>query len=120
MILPVKDNGVRPAGAPNLCFYCGNAIQKEHKADCVCRQRTVVVELTLTYVISVPASWTEDDILFHRNDSSFCMNNDLTALAEWANEGNNCTCMMSAVKFLREATEYDMESLPSAVGKEDL
>ena len=113
MILPITDDGIRPAGKPDQCFYC-RCPKGEHADDCVCRQRTVVVKLTMDYVISVPAHWTRDDIEFHRNDSSFCYNNDLRDLGNWTDDEGNCSCQAAHVEFVREATEFDMLQLPTA------
>ena len=30
------DDGIRPAGRPNQCFYCNQQVGKPHKQDCAC------------------------------------------------------------------------------------
>lgn len=112
MLLPVDDDGVRPAGDPNFCFYCGMPKGK-HKDDCVCRQRTVVVEMTIRYVSEVPADWDVHMIEFHKNESSFCLGNDIEQLHQEKNAryGYCNICQRAEVKFIREATADDHEEL---------
>lgn len=114
MLLPVKDNGVRPAGDPHKCFYCGQEITQPHKEDCVCRERTIVLRLSLEYVVAVPAYYTEKDILFHRNEGTFCMDNDIDRM-----KVDGCFCAASDVAYVREATEEDMRNLPNAMVEDD-
>ena len=114
MKLLIDDDGVRPAGSPDKCFYCGRAKGAPHKADCVIPQRSVVLEMKIKYVASVPAYWTEGDILFHRNESSTCSNNDIQLIARQAEaDGPNIcnSCSRTEVSFVREATELDMEEM---------
>lgn len=113
MILPVTDTGIRPAGRPDRCFYCQVPAEAgkptDHKADCVCRGRTVAVELKTWLVVEVPAAWDEEQIRFHLNDSSHCAGNEIGQLAEEENrvEGECCSCFRTEMKFLREATADD-------------
>lgn len=108
MDIPVTDDGIRPAGSPTHCLYCSSP-KGQHKDDCVCVSRTVVVEMTVRYVIEVPRSWSEDDILFSRNESSRCASNDVAMLGLEAEL--ECFCKRSEVEFLREATEEDHDAL---------
>ena len=54
MIIPNTDNGVRPAGDPNKCFYCSEPKGSQHKNDCVVLTRTIVVKLSVEYVVETP------------------------------------------------------------------
>jgi hypothetical protein len=111
MILPVEDDGVRPAGAPDQCFYC-HSPKGQHKPDCVCLERTVIVEMSISYVRAVPKSWTVSDIEFLLNDSSSCADNEVRLVAEQADAApeNHCnTCQRTDFRFLREATAEEME-----------
>lgn len=109
MLLPITDDGVRK-DTPDRCLYCRARTPEgqEHAADCVLCKRTVVLEMRVRYVTEVPASWTQEDVLFHRNDSSFCLDNDLDQIAdETATKGAPCLCARAEVSFLREAAEQD-------------
>lgn len=110
MNLPIIDDGVRPAGDPNKCFYCGSPKGQAHTTECVCLQRSVVVTLTLDYVVSVPRYWTKDDVEFHRNESSWCTNNFIGELGAIEDTGH-CLCQQAKFTFVREATEVDHEFL---------
>ena len=50
----VEQEGVRPAGTLGECFYCQTKVGDQHKAACGIRRRTVVVKMTMEYVITVP------------------------------------------------------------------
>jgi hypothetical protein len=38
LVLP-NDDGIRPAGNSDECFYCNQKIGTSHKEDCVCLQK---------------------------------------------------------------------------------
>jgi hypothetical protein len=111
MILPVDDDGVRPAGPPDRCFYCARP-KGEHALDCVCLERTVVVEMRIQYVRTVPKAWTVSQIEFLLNDSSSCADNEVRLVAEQAQSApeNFCnTCPRTEFSYLREATAEEMD-----------
>ena len=109
MNLPITDNGVRPAGKNDECFYCRSPVG-QHTDECVCVERSVVIKATIEYVVKVPRSWDVDLIEFQRNESSWCADNDLEDLAALV-AGDRCACSSMSFKFEREATEDDHESL---------
>lgn len=78
-----KDNGPRPAGKPDRCFYCERRIGAEHKENCVLRIKTVVIKATIEYTVSVPAHWTAEDVRFNRNQSSRCASNIIEEMKSW-------------------------------------
>ena len=107
---PVEEFGIRPAGKPTECFYCNEPKGGTHKPDCVIRERTVVVEVTIQMVVSKPENWSPDEIEFHFNESSSCLSNpveQLVDLNERMIEAGDCLCGMIDVKYLREATASD-------------
>jgi len=108
-----SDWGPRPAGQPDECFYCREAVGDAHKADCVCLRKAVVLKYEVLMVVSVPQSWTKKDIEFHRNDSSWCFSNDIEQLhAEVTHEKSRCNiCHRASATFVREATEDDIDYL---------
>jgi hypothetical protein len=102
------ENGPRPAGQPDECFYCHEAVGDDHKPTCVLRDRTVVMRYVFEVVIVVPEHWTKEDIEFHRNESTWCADNavhvDLQRLAE-----GHCLCPNHTAEYVREATTEDEE-----------
>lgn len=98
------ENGPAPAGGSGRCFYCERPIGKEHKDDCPCRTRTVVLKYTYTIVVDVPQSWSASEIERHRNESSWCADNSLRDLQVMAGGEGECLCGHFHAKFLREAT----------------
>lgn len=107
--LVTPDNGPRPAGPPDECFYCQTKLGGEHKPNCVLRLRTVVVRATIEYVITVPEFWSPDFINFHRNDSPWCSSNMIGELKQFDTYG--CLCHVTTWEYLREADDADMVML---------
>lgn len=105
-----KTHGPRPAGKPDQCFYCQQPLGSNHKHECVMRQRTVMMQVTITLPVAVPECWTPEHIEFHRNESSWCAGN-------WANDlledpaaddpEPRCICSHYEAEYLREATAQD-------------
>ena len=100
-------NGPRPAGPADECFYCEAKVGETHLAECVCRKRTVVVKAMLTYAIEVPEEWSEEDILSHRNDGSWCGNNCLAEIRRALDHDGSCMCDSVEYEFVMEATRDD-------------
>src|SRR5208283_2580480 len=103
------------------CFYCREPLDADtHKPDCVCVKRTVVLEMKIKYVVEVPRSWDVDMINFHRNESSFCSNNDIdTIVRQLKQHKNRCICFRSETSFVREATEQDHDEMAFTPSIED-
>lgn len=115
MNLSMTDNGIRPAGPSDRCFYC-TAPVGEHLSGCVLLTRAVVVRRTIEYLVDVPRDWDQHMIEFHRNESSHCADNDLRELlkiGELSSElgGCGCTCDSGYTEYLREATEEDLSHM---------
>ena len=104
----VGKYGVRPAGKPDECFYCGAKVGEQHKPNCVIRKKTIVTRMTIDFVDSVPENWDKDVIDFHYNDSSWCASNILNRLEERSNF--HCLCDVASFEYLRDATEEDEEN----------
>lgn len=81
-IVTKDDDGIRPAGKPDECFYCSEKVGQKHKLDCVTITRKVVVEYAFTLVIDFPQTWDKEDIEFNRNEGTWCANNALAELLE--------------------------------------
>lgn len=72
-----NDDGIRPAGKPDECFYCHQGVGEKHKDGCVITWRDKEVNLVakVRFTESVPEHWTEQDILFRYNESTWCAGN---------------------------------------------
>ena len=116
MLLPhsnkvTTDNGPRPAGKPDQCFYCGQPLGADHATDCVCRQKIVMIKVEMTIPFLVPASWNEDSVEFQLNDSSWCadsIEHDLVKYMKAKSDDAPCLCEHFTGTYLREATEDDL------------
>jgi len=101
-----KENGPRPAGPPDCCFYCSRLIGREHAEDCVLRIKTVMVRATTEYPVVVPSHWSKDDIEFHRNEGSWCSSNMIGELQEVFDAGD-CLCLRTKFEYLGDADEHN-------------
>lgn len=107
----VDDDGIRPAGQPDECFYCQQKVGQPHKPDCVILNRKVKIKYTYEIEVEVPHSWDKHDIEFHRNESSWCAGNSLDELNDYAEkldkEGSClCGCFSAEVIEIPEAAPY--------------
>lgn len=114
------DHGIRPAGQPDRCFYCGRAVGQTHREDCVIRDRTIVCRLSFEYTVRIPEDWTPERFEEHRNEGTWCMNNAMHELdgvlrrraAGVLSEALPAIdqvdlCYHARVEFVREADEAD-------------
>lgn len=99
------ENGPRPAGNPEECFYCQRPLGSPHKEECVIRLRTVVVRYTIEVPVAVPASWSIHDIEFQRGQGGWCMSNLIDDL-----KPVGCLCGAATAVVVREAEEHDEEN----------
>lgn len=81
-----NDDGIRPAGRPDECFYCRRRVGEEHKRDCVMVTKLVEYAVVATvgdqrfearWVKDVPYGWDADMCNFHKNEGSWCADNFL-------------------------------------------
>lgn len=94
IVLP-DDDGIRPAGEPDACFYCRQKVGTPHLSDCVMLTKKVKVKYSYELEVEVPWDWEEDSILYHRNDGTWCADNsleELQNLSEKLNEQEGCLC----------------------------
>ncbi|HYE20102.1 MAG TPA: hypothetical protein VEA69_16760 [Tepidisphaeraceae bacterium] len=94
LVLP-NDDGIRPAGPPDECFYCRQKVGTPHGPTCVCVTRRVKVRYTFEIEIDVPHHWDDDHVHFHRNESSWCATNgldDVTNFVDRQQGANGCVC----------------------------
>lgn len=64
IVLP-DDEGIRPVGRPDECFYCRSKVGEEHQAKCVVVKKKVRVRYTFELDIEVPHHWDGRKIVFH-------------------------------------------------------
>lgn len=89
----------RPAGPSDRCYYCDQALGQPHLRECVIPQRRVIVRMVVEYEISVPRAWTQDQIEFHRNESSWCATNAFSELKDIP----GCLCEQTSFTYVGEA-----------------
>jgi len=116
----VKEDDTRPMMYPGAsktkCGYCNSHIGEDHEEECVCWDRTVVVDFTFRVIVRKPVSWDVDSINFHLNDSSWCADNavsHLKYLYDSDNMKDKCACDCFTGQYVREATEEDEERYDS-------
>ncbi len=109
-VLP-KDDGIRPAGRPDQCFYCHSMVGEEHKRDCVTIEKLVEIEFTVRIPVKVPHGWDQRQIDFRYNDSSWCADN-LPSLFEEAVElskDHGCLCPKSKAKYIQTLDDTPLQ-----------
>lgn len=105
VIVKPDDEGIRPAGPPDACFYCKAKVGDLHSEKCVSVTRKVRVRAVIEYEIDVPSHWGESDINFHRNEGSWCASNmlrELKAIDE-VEDGPGCLCPLVEFKYIGES-----------------
>lgn len=90
MVLP-NDDGIRPAGQPDECFYCYQKVGQLHDPSCVTVSKIVRYKVMLSdtavflenmeqvgvFERGEPHSWTPEECEGHKNMSSWCKSNAL-------------------------------------------
>lgn len=116
--LVTEKNGPCRAGKPDECFYCKAPIGSDHAEQCILRRRTVMVRIYIDYPIAVPESWSEDDINFHRNESSWCANNALKEIVKLFHddEATQCLCPHATTEYIGEANAEQDAMIPRVDG----
>lgn len=106
IVEPNSAGGIRPAGPPDSCFYCGAKVGDEHGAECVVPKRRVRVRFSFEVEWAVPESWDKDMIEFHMNESSWCADNAAHYLVNectYTGEGESrCLCRSFEGEYLGE------------------
>jgi hypothetical protein len=100
IVMP-NDDGIRPAGSPDECFYCRQKIGSEHGWDCAVVTKTIKVRYVYEVEITVPHFWGEDLINFHLNESSWCADNGLDDLDKIIAE-RGCLCSVFDGEYIED------------------
>lgn len=98
-----NDDGIRPAGKPDECFYCSGKVGKEHARDCVCVTKRVKVRFTVDLELDAPHSWTADKVNFRYQGSSWCGSNlaaMVTAERDQRDADGSCMCEIVSGELL--------------------
>ncbi len=106
-LVAVNDDGIRPAGPPDECFYCQQKVGTSHKLDCVCVSKKVRLRYSFDVEIEVPHSWTPEQIEFHRGESSWCASNAITELQDMFpdTDGVACPCSIFDCTYIETIDE---------------
>lgn len=105
ILVAPDDDGIRPAGKPDKCFYCGRKVGKYHRLDCVTIMRPVRVKYTFDAVHLVPQSWGKRAIEVHLNETSWCADNAMIELEEIGDKldaEGKCMCHIFKGKYVGE------------------
>lgn len=102
----VRKEDERPARMDGTCFYCRKKIGTKHKAGCVIRSRTVVLNFSVIMIEEVPVDWTPKQIEDSYNEGGWCGTN-LVERLENLREKHGCLCNRVSVDFFKEANEED-------------
>lgn len=113
-----QDDGIRPGGPQDACFYCGQKIGERHLFACV----TQVVPRTYRVLLDGIdiGSWSTDDPVswdvrmrdFHKNEASWCANNvthvgRLAIAIALPSTETACLCGRLAFEPVADEPEYE-------------
>jgi len=93
------DDGIRPAGPKDACFYCGQKIGTPHGKECVIVTKIVKIRFCIEIPVQVPHSWDQRMIDFRYNESSWCASNLIEDLKDF-DEKHGCLCPVTEAKYI--------------------
>jgi hypothetical protein len=103
-LVALNDDGLRPAGEADACFYCRQRVGQPHALDCVIVKKRVRLRYLIEVDVDLPHVWDEAAILFHRNESSWCADNAVREILAHTGVGTNeqdCLCPRFTCEFVR-------------------
>lgn len=131
-----NDDGIRPAGRPDECFYCQRRVGQLHKKDCSIVRKRVELKLTVTmpdgrvitgvWLTDEPHFATPQQTEFMYNESSWCAGNILHDFRrreialdcpdgwdtlEALRKTGDCLCNRTVVKFVRVVDDTPRRAL---------
>lgn len=104
----VTKKAMRPASDKRECFYCQQAIGAKHQAHCVLIKKKVKLRAVIEYEAEVPNRWDAQQIEFHRNEGSWCVDNMLHELEEYLGE-DGCLCPITKIEHLADVSEPTLD-----------
>jgi hypothetical protein len=82
-----KDDGIRPAGRPDECFYCKSRVGHPHARACVVVKKRIAMRVRAVlpsgdvldgvWQFDEPYAWEPRMSEFHKNEGSWCASNFL-------------------------------------------
>jgi hypothetical protein len=109
-LVALNDDGIRPAGRSDECFYCRQRVGQPHQRDCVIVRKKVRVLHVFTVDVMVPHSDEPSTTEFHYNESSSCADNILREL-ERERQKRGCLCSIQETYFLSVVDETPVREL---------
>lgn len=103
-VVQPDDDGIRPAGKPDECFYCHQKVGTQHAQECVTVSKLVRLKYTFEVDVRVPHFWEPHTIEFHRNESSWCADNAVDEIAdddEKTRGDDGCWCDRFTAQFVK-------------------
>lgn len=109
-LVVTNDDGIRPAGAPDACFYCAKKVGAHHAQDCVVVTKTLRLKADIEvfgafeWDEKVPFYWDDARVIFRYNLGTWCAGNVMRKMShaqldalETAHPGNTCLCDVAKV-----------------------
>lgn len=93
------DEGIRPAGADDECFYCHQKVGQRHKMDCVMLTKKGRIRLTIELPLEAAQSFDAHTIEFMYTKGSWCHSN-LTAWIDKVTDSEGCCGFIKAAEWL--------------------
>lgn len=72
------------------------------------QKRKVIVKITVDY--DFPDDWSDDEINFALNDSSWCLGNALDKINEIAKQNHGCICHIAEAEVLPKNEREDFKN----------
>ena len=92
-----NDDGIRPAGKPDECFYCRRKIGQEHRDKCIIVQKRVQLKYTFIIERYVPYFWDKKRAEDYFNDGTWCALNSIDDIED---QESDCLCDIFECEFL--------------------
>lgn len=103
------DNGPRPKGKPDECFYCHQKLGEPHKDECVILTKKIRVRAVIEFNDETVRSWDTETTEFRYNNSSWCASNIIPVLIEELDRiqesDTDCLCGIAEFTVLTELGE---------------
>jgi len=112
-IVALNDDGIRPAGRDDQCFYCHQMVGQPHGRECVIVEKLVKLRYIFEVELKVPHHWTQEDIEFHRNESNWCASNAIDDIQTLSGGEDGCPCRMFTCEFVAVVDETPTRDLMS-------
>jgi hypothetical protein len=119
------DDGIRPAGGSDVCFFCKAKVGQPHGSECVIVTKRIEMAVKATFpdgskaigkwIFDEPHSWDAGMSEFSKNESSWCAGNilhhqgeiawvtgeDVWSKLEALHEAGDCLCNVITFQFER-------------------